>query len=120
MTCGCKDCFKCPYDDCINDKLTAEEYAEDVVGVEIPRNVLLARERANRYARKHREENRKRSTEHYQQNKEKYNEQAKQYAKDNKGRVAANKRKRYQERIEAEREIQLQYMERKNQKMKVS
>lgn len=97
MTCD-KNCFACLYADCINDELTAEEYAEDVIGVEIPKNVLLARERANRYARKHREENRQRSIEHYYQNKEKYNEQAKQYAKDNKGRVAANKRKRYQKK----------------------
>ena len=105
------NCANCKFDDCINDELTAEEYAEDVVGAEIPRNVLLARERANRYARKHREENRQRSIEHYYQNKEKYNDQVKQYAKDNKGRIAANKRKRYQANIEVEREKQRIYRE---------
>lgn len=70
------DCFNCPYDDCINDELSVNEYKEDINPQEIPREVRMARVRANKYARKNRQANRERSIKHYYVNKEKYKEQA--------------------------------------------
>lgn len=107
------DCFNCPYPDCINDDLSLEEYREDINPIEVPREVRMARERANRYARKNRQANRERSIKHYYANKKKYNEQATQWAKENRERINALARERYHRDIERSRQYQRDYRARK-------
>lgn len=107
------DCFNCPYDDCINDELSLDEYKEDINPRDIPKEVRMARERANRYARKNRQANRERSTRHYHENKEKYKEQATEWQKENRERTNAMARERYHKNIERRRQYLREYRARK-------
>lgn len=113
------DCFNCRFSDCVNDNLTAEEYREDVLPKEIPESVKKARIRANRYARKHRNENRERSRKHYQENKEKYIAQATKWQRENRDRYNATARERYRRNAEARRQYLREWRARKKAESKV-
>jgi hypothetical protein len=108
-----QQCENCPYPDCINDDLSLEEYREDINPIEVPREVRMARERANRYARKNRQANRERSLKHYYANKEKYKEQATKWQRENRERTNALARERYHRDIERSRQYQREYRARK-------
>lgn len=107
------DCFNCPYPDCVNDDLSLEEYREDINPQEVPREVRMARERANRYAIKNRQANRERSIKHYYANKEKYNQQATEWQRENRERTNALARERYHRDIERRRQYLREYRARK-------
>ena len=106
-------CMNCPFPDCVNDKLSLEEYQEDILSEEVPKSVKKARVRANRYAMKHRAENRARSIKHYLENKEVYIERALKWQKENRERVNAAARERYHRNIEYRRQYQRDYRARK-------
>ena len=106
-------CFNCPFDDCVNDDLSIEEYQEDILAAEVSRVVKMARIRANRYAKNHREENKARSREHYSNNKEVYIQNAIGWQANNRNRVALSKRERYHANLELSRQKQREYRAKK-------
>ncbi len=111
---GYKECSNCPFpDDCQNNDLSLEEYKENILPTEIPREIKLARIRANRYAEKHREENRARSLEHYSNNKEVYIQNAIEWQANKRNRVAVAKRERYHANLELSRQKQREYRAKK-------
>jgi hypothetical protein len=108
-----KDCFNCPYEDCINDDLSLKEYKEDAIGEEVPHSVKMARIRANRYANSHKEKISEYQKKWYEKNKAHDNARSKQWSKDNKNRVSAAKRERWQQNPEYYREKQREYKARR-------
>lgn len=106
--CTYPDCFACPYDDCRYDRLEAEDFKENY-DEPISKEKQMARDRANRYAKKNRAEIRKKSLEWYYENREKENERGRKYCSENKERVNANKRKRWAENPEHYRKKQRDY-----------
>ena len=94
------NCFKCIYDDCINDEISYSELSQEDLHIEVDQQKKKARDRSNRYAEKHREENRQRSLEYYYKNKDRLNKKKQQWNKDNSLRISARKRERYQENKE--------------------
>ena len=114
-----EQCFNCPFPDCVKDDLSHEEYQEDIIQAEIPKSVQIRRMRYNRYARKHREEIRGRSINYYHENKEDCNQKRCEWEKENKGRAAAAKKKRYHENIEISRQKQREYRARIKEREKV-
>lgn len=108
-----KDCFNCPFDDCVNDDLSLEEYKEDITNTDIPKSLKLKRNRANRYVRNHKQEIAEYQKKRYAENKAKSNEQSSKWMKDNKDRVATAKRERYWSSPDYYRQKQREYRARK-------
>jgi hypothetical protein len=108
-----QQCFNCPFPDCVNDDLSLEEYKEDLVSIEIPKEVKMARIRRNRYAEKHREDNKARCLEHYHANKESYIQNAMEWQANNRNRVATAKRERWAKNPEYYRQKQREYRAKK-------
>ncbi len=109
------NCEQCPYADCRYDGMQAEDYQDSLVDellFPVSRERQMARDRANRYAEKHREEIRQYSLEHYHENREEYNARSRQWQRDNKDRRAAMKRKRWAENPEYYRKKQREYRKR--------
>lgn len=114
--CCCPDCFNCPYEDCKWDGMSAEDYLDttiDKINHLVPREVQMARNRANRYARKNRERIKKASLEWYYAHREEQIEKSKKWNHENKDRVAAAKRKRWAENPEYYRQKQREYRAKK-------
>lgn len=90
------DCEKCPYADCEWDGLDSDEIQDksiDVLLFPVSREVKMARDRANRYAKAHRDKVRETTRLHRLAHKEEYNARSREWNHRNKDRVAANKRK---------------------------
>lgn len=110
----CKpDCFHCPYTDCMYGGMEQEDFQLEVMEEEIPREVRMARARANRYAKKNREKIRENSLKHYYEHREEYCERSRKWSHENKQRAAAMKRKRWAENPEYYRQKQREYRARK-------
>ena len=85
-----RDCFHCPYEDCINDELLLEDYQ---VEKEID---LLSGAREYKTPKAIRASNKK----YREENKEKVAAAQKKYREENKEKVAAAKKKYYEENKE--------------------
>ena len=105
------DCFNCEFDDCINDRLEVEDFKNSID--EVPKEIKRKREIANKYASNNREKNRIYALNYYYQHKEEQNQRSREYAKENKERVAANKRAKYTSNIEFYRQKQREYRAKK-------
>ena len=85
-----RDCFHCPYEDCINDELLLEDYQ---VEKEID---LLSGAREYKTPKAIRASNKK----YHEENKEKVAAARKKYREENKEKVAAARKKYYEENKE--------------------
>ena len=87
-----KDCFHCPYDDCINDEMEYSDYAElkeiekDSREHKTPKK---QRDYYKEYYRENRERNLQVDKEYYQSHREERKEYSRRYSRENKERKAA-------------------------------
>ena len=80
------DCFRCPFDDCINDELTYQDIKQSK---EIDKAVVVVSDQLER--------KRKASREYYCRNREKRREYMRNYRESNREKINANRRKWYKE-----------------------
>ena len=115
-----RDCFHCPYEDCINDELLLEDYQVEkeidllsgARGYKTPKAIRAAqkqyreenKEKVAARNKKYREENKEKvaaySKQYREENKEKVAAYKKQYREENKEKVAAYRKKYYEENKE--------------------
>ena len=103
------DCFNCTYDDCIAPE--TEDYADALTDIDnaIKDNSIekqKARERAKRYADKHREELREKSRRYYYSHREEQNAKAIERSKRYYSKQKQRKREKWNENPELAREKQ--------------
>ena len=138
-----KDCFNCPYEDCIEEHLTLEDYSlskeldKDIIKEITPRSVLRDRERKLSWYHKNRETQKVKSAEYREANRERLREVNRQYHaehreednqrnlaryytdhEDNKKKARDTKRAKYQENKEYYRQKQREYRQRVKERRK--
>lgn len=104
-----RDCFHCPYEDCINDEMRLEDYQE---GKELE---LISGAKEYNTSESHRAAYRKK---YYEENREKEAAYQKQYREKNKERLAATKKKYYEENKEKLAAYSKKYYEENKEKWK--
>ena len=102
--CG-KNCFACPYEDCICDDLTYEDYKAEreidlLTGAKEYKTSPNERARKKRYYEENKERIAATRREQRANNKEKISAYQRKYREENKEKVAAAQRKYYEENID--------------------
>ena len=103
-----RDCFHCPYEDCINDEMRLEDYQE---GKELE---LISGAKGYNTSESHRAAQKK----YYEENREKEAAYQKQYREENKEKVAAYRKKYYEENKEKVAAYSKKYYEENKEKWK--
>ena len=94
-----RNCFSCPYDDCICDDLDYEDYlAETKIDLISGAKELKSTTKARAYQKQYYEENKEKvaayQKQYYEENKEKVAAKRKQYREENKEKVAAKRKQK--------------------------
>ena len=100
-----RDCFHCPYEDCINDELLLEDYqVEKEIDLLSGAREYNTSESHRAAKKKYREENKEKvaaySKKYREENKEKVAAYSKKYREENKEKAAAYRKKYYEENKE--------------------
>lgn len=96
-----KDCFNCPYDDCINDEINERDYeelaeAEKIAGIEKPKKKKksYSKEKKLQYYYEHRDHIREYKKQYYLKNRERFIEYRRNYYQDHHEEILKKQREK--------------------------
>ena len=119
-----RNCFTCPYEDCICDDITYEDFrAEKEIDLMSGAKVYKTSSKARAIQKRYREENKEKvaaaQKRYYEENKEKVAAAQKRYREENKEKVAAARKRYREENKEKVAAAQKRYYEENKEKWKL-